>query len=117
VTNDPQALLNDLVRERGGLGCWDAVALGAARRLCAPLVDGADVSPTQISGLLELLPPKTSEAPLDLSLLSDKEFATLDRLRWSVVASVSPCQTSRAGSHRAHSAVRGRGAFAATAWG
>jgi hypothetical protein len=80
--SDAQALLDQIITERGGRIAFDATALGVARRLANILASDSDGSAVAIAQLCELLPAKPSdtEPEYDLSKLTDAEFATFDRL-------------------------------------
>jgi hypothetical protein len=80
--NDAQGIFEALVNERGGLDKLNATELAIANKLATLLADNADVPGSTISALMSLLPkPLSADAPVyDLSKLTDKEFAMLDKL-------------------------------------
>jgi hypothetical protein len=77
--SDAQALLDQIITERGGQQAFDATALGVARRLANILASDSDGSAAAIAQLCELLPakPSNTEPPLDaaaLGKLTDEQF-------------------------------------------
>jgi hypothetical protein len=100
VSNDPQAVFDGLVRERGGSQAFDQTQLAVARKLAQLLADDGEVSGSTLTTLVSLLPPKpgTDEPEYDLSRLSDREFAELDRLT-AIAAGLKPSKPDKPRRH------------------
>ena len=82
MTTSVETIFASIVADRGGASNFDQTQLHIARRVAQMLADEGDLSPTALSALLALLPDKPSaDAPeYDLSRLTDREFAALDKL-------------------------------------
>jgi hypothetical protein len=93
-------IFRSLVAERGGAGQFDETQKIVALKLAEMLASDAAVSAPAIVALIGLLPPKASdtEAPYDLSKLSDKEFAELDRLT-AIAAGLKPSKPDKPRRH------------------
>jgi hypothetical protein len=81
MSADPavSSIIDALVAERGGKNNFGVVDLAIAHQV-AVLLSGGTPSSSSVGPLLELLPPKSTSKPLDLSLLTDSELETLIRL-------------------------------------
>jgi hypothetical protein len=74
-------LFNEITAERGGQQTFSVVALSLARQLAVMLVNPASkADPAAVARLLEMLPAKSAEPPLDLSRLSDKQLNDLEAI-------------------------------------
>jgi hypothetical protein len=77
-----------LIADRGGIARFDETQRQICRRIAVMLSDdSADLSASSLNVLLSLMPEKSAAPELDLTKLSDKEFAELDRLT-SIAAGV-----------------------------
>jgi hypothetical protein len=79
--SESAALFRDIVAEHGGKSAFDAIQLGAARRLAQVLSEDADINAAIVSTLSGMLPPKAPIEPSpDLTRLTDRQLAALDSL-------------------------------------
>jgi hypothetical protein len=80
--SDAQSIFEGLIAERGGRERFDVSGLAIANKLATLLASDTDGSAATIASLCELLPPKPTagDETWDLSLLTDEQFKTLDRL-------------------------------------
>jgi hypothetical protein len=100
---DIQTVFDQLVHERGGRGSLSVVDLAVCRTLAIALADG---DATGATALAALLPAKTEQAPLDLTLLSDKEFRQFEKCIHIAAGKVPPTPFRRPRpSRHAHDAA------------
>jgi len=74
------AILDGLVAEHGGRECFSVLQLAVAHRIAEVLAGGRDTAVTNLSPLLEMLPSKRVEPPLNLGRLSDHELSVFAAL-------------------------------------
>jgi hypothetical protein len=63
------AILDGLVAEHGGLECFSVLQLAVAHRIAEVLAGDRETAVTNLSPLLEMLPSKRVEPPLNLGIL------------------------------------------------